>query len=95
MKIKYLPQRSDHSLSYEFEENIVKVTLDGATDTMDLTDVLEYPLFEQELNLTVLPINPIVSIKTIDGIKYVELLKFHGPNTPESERFGFDWEDVE
>ena len=38
-------------------------------------------------------INPVLSVKTVDGVKMVELIKFHRPNAPYNERFGFDWED--
>jgi hypothetical protein len=94
MKRKYSPQRSDNEISYQFDGEKIIVNLNGQTDAIDLTGVDEYPLFEDGNKLTTLPIDPIISVRTVDGKKQVELLKFHKVNAPESERFGFDWEEV-
>ena len=40
-----------------------------------------------ELIETVLPVNPIKSAKRVNGEIWVELLWYHGPDAPESERF--------
>jgi len=94
MKRKYSPQRSDNEISYQFGGEKIIVNLNGRIDTIDLTGIEEYPSFEDNRKLTKLPINPIISVRTKDGKKQVELLKFHKENASEPERFGFDWEEV-
>lgn len=94
MQIKYSPQRSDNTIGYEFNSEKISVTLNDRTDIIDITGIEEYPLFEDDRKLTALSINPIISVWTAEGEKQVELLKFHKDGAPESERFGFDWEEV-
>ena len=94
MKYKFSPQRSDNQLSYVINRGQIIATLNGQTDVIDLSEVNQYPMLEDNRVLTKLLINPIISVFTQDGIKYVELLKFHKKDAPESERFGFDWQEI-
>jgi hypothetical protein len=93
MKHRFSPQRSDNEVSYKFAGEIIEITLNGETETVNLASISQYPAFDG-FQLTKLPINPIISVSVLDGKKYVELLKFHKQDAPEPERFGFEWEDV-
>jgi len=85
MLIHYSPQRSDRQLSYEISGETITATLDGQTDTFDfsgLPDGAEAVDFQTSLDPC-----PVLSAKRINGRLEVTLLKFHGPDAPESERF--------
>ena len=94
MQYKYSPQCSDKTISYQFQGETVIATLNGEQQVVDLSNVSQYPQFDKSEQSTIeLPFF-ILSVRTVDGIKRVELLKFHKPDAPYSERFGFDWEEV-
>jgi hypothetical protein len=94
MQIKYSPQCSDKTISYQFQGETVIATLNGESQTVDLSEITQYPEFNENEQQTIeLPFF-ILSVRMIDGVKRVELLKFHKENAPENERFGFDWEEV-
>ena len=90
MQIKYSPCRSDDSLAYTFEGEKVTAIYNGQVDVFDFT---EMPDGVAENIETTLPLNPIISAKREEGILYLELLYFHGPNTTHEERFP-DWQEV-
>lgn len=92
MQIKYSPQCSDNVISYQFQGETVIATLNGKSQTVDLSNVSKYPRFGDEQQ-TELPFF-ILSVRVDEGVKKVELLKFHRADAPESERFGFQWEGV-
>lgn len=75
MHIKYSPQRIDGQLAYEFDGEVIMVTLNGQTDTFDFS---AFPNGEARVELieTVLPENPIKAAKRVDGELYVELLRY-------------------
>jgi hypothetical protein len=94
MQIKYSPQCSNKTIAYQFQGEKVIATLNGEQQTIDLSNISQYPQFdESEQQAVKLPFF-VLSVRTEDGNKKVELLKFHKMNAPESERFGFDWEEV-
>ena len=94
MQIKYSPQCSDKIIQYQFQGEAITAVLNGEPQTVDLSDVSQYPKFDENEQSTIeLPFF-ILSVRIVDGIKKVELLRFHKDNAPESERFGFDWEEV-
>ena len=90
MQIKYSPCRSDDSLVYTFDGEKVIVNYNGQEDIFDFT---EMPDGMAENIKTTLPLNPIISAKREEGILYLELLYFHGPNATHEERFS-DWQEV-
>lgn len=92
MQIKYSPQCSEKTISYQFQGETVIATLNGEQQVVDLSNVSKYPQFDDEQQ-TELPFF-ILSVRTDEGVKKVELLRFHKENAPENERFGFDWEEV-
>jgi hypothetical protein len=94
MKIKYSPQCSDKTIKYQFQDEIIIAILNGEPQIVDLSSVDQYPEFnENEQQVIDLPFF-ILSVRTFDGIKRVELLKFHKPDAPHSERFGFEWQEI-
>lgn len=94
MRIKYSPQCSNKTITYQFQGEKVIATLNGEQQTVDLSNITQYPEFNENEQLVLeLPFF-IISVRTEEDIKKVELLKFHKPDAPESERFGFQWEEV-
>ena len=92
MNIKYSPQCSQNVIQYQFQGETITATLNGEQQTVDLSNINQYPEPDEQSTIK-LPFF-ILSVKTDEGIKKVELLKFHKMNASESERFGFDWEEV-
>lgn len=86
MLVHYSPQRADRQLSYAFPRpDVIEATLDGVADTFDfstLPDGAEAVDFQTSLDPC-----PVLSAKRVSGRLEVTLLKFHGPDAPESERF--------
>lgn len=90
MKIRYCPQRSDDVIEYEFEHDIVHVTYKDQTETFDFSGM---PDGRAENIETSLPINPIIEAWRENGVLHVKLLRFHGPDAGEKERFP-EWQEV-
>ena len=86
MLVRWSLQRSDHSLSYEFSGEVITVTMDGQTDVFDFSNLPDGELDVSALETT-LDICPVLAARRVNGKLEVTLLKFHGPNAPESERF--------
>ena len=84
MRVKFSPQRCDLELTYKFNNEVITATLDGETDTFDFSTLPDGVAEEVE---STLPINPVVSAKRENGVLEVTLLKFHGPDATEAERF--------
>ena len=80
MKIILSPQvRDRNKIWYEVEENVITATIDGKTDTFDFTDMPngELQLWGEEgeeLVQTILPENPILSAKKVNGVLTVKIL---------------------
>lgn len=101
MKIYLSPQvplNSDDRIKYEFEEDIIKVTLpDGTSDVFDFTKFPDGELQLEDENGnslidTELTFNVIISAKRVDGELSVELVNYIGDDASESERFP-EWID--
>lgn len=98
MKIFLAPVRYDDRFYYEFEEDMVKATFKGVTDTFDFTSFWEGelemvdPITEEPLIETDLEVNPISKAERKNGVLYVELINFIGVDATEKERFP-DWID--
>jgi len=87
MRITYSPQRSDRQLSYAFPApDVIEATLDGVTDRFDFSGLPDGELDVSALETT-LDICPVLAARRVNGKLEVTLLKFHGPDAPESERF--------
>lgn len=93
-----VPPNSIDRIKYEFEEDIIKVTLpDGTNDTFDFSEFPdgELQVYDENGNSLIqseLSDDVILSAKKEDGILYVELENYIGPNAPDQERFP-EWID--
>lgn len=80
MIIKLSPQvRTNNKIWYEIEENKITATINDVTDTFDFTDMPngELQLWGEEgeeLVQTILPENPILSAKKVNGVLTVKIL---------------------
>jgi len=86
MLVRWSPQRSDRQLSYQFDGETITATLDGQTDVFDFSGLPDGELDVSALETT-LDICPVLAARRVNGKLEVTLLKFHGPDAPESERF--------
>jgi len=86
MLILWPPQRSARSLSYHFSGETITATLDGQTDVFDFSGLPDGELDVSALETT-LDICPVLAARRVNGQLEVTLLRFHGPDAPESERF--------
>jgi hypothetical protein len=93
MLIIFSPQRSDKTIEYEFKGETITVTLNGATDIFDFSTLQEgdeVALNEETGQLEIetnLPILPILDARRENGRVVVTVLKYHGKDAPEDERF--------
>jgi len=87
MLVRWSPQRSDRQLSYVFPApGVIEITLDGVTDRFDFSGLPNGELDVSALETT-LDICPVLAARRVNGKLEVTLLRFHGPDAPESERF--------
>jgi len=86
MLVRWSPQRSDRQLSYQFDDETITATLDGQTDVFDFSSLPDGELDVSALETT-LDICPVLAARRVNGRLEVTLLRFHGPDAPESERF--------
>ena len=98
MKVLFSPQvRENERIIYEFEENIIKATHRGITDTFDFTSFPDGELqlydeeTEEELIETELE-NPIRSARKENGVLHVKLMNYIGFDATYEERFP-EWID--
>ena len=75
IKIIEVPQRADIKISYEVNGEILEITIDKVKETFDFTGLPDGVM--EEIEVTSLPINPILSAKKVDGVLTVELLRFY------------------
>lgn len=93
-----IPPNSIDRIKYEFEEDIIKVTLpDGTSDVFDFTEFPDGELQLEDENGnslidTELTFNIIISAKRVNGELSVELVNYIGIDALESERFP-EWID--
>jgi len=93
MIINFSPQRCDDKLEYEFKGETIKATLNGIADTFDFSSLNEgdeVARNEETGRLeieTTLPLLPILNAKRENGQVIVTVLKYHGKDAPEGERF--------
>ena len=101
MRIKCVPQRPpgthEPRFSYEFDGETIIATYaaEGQEPITDTFDFSALPDGEAQVELieTSLPVNPVKSAKRVNGEIWVELLWYHDPDAPESERFP-QWQEV-
>jgi len=72
MRITYLPQRTDRTLSYEINGEVIIATLDGHSDVFDLSGL---PDGEAAEIVSVLNPCPVLAAKRVDGELHITLLR--------------------
>lgn len=93
MLIIFSPQRSDKTIEYEFEDETIKAIFDGVMDIFDFSSLQEGDEVARneetgQLEIeTWLPILPILDARRENGQIIVTVLKYHGKDAPEEERF--------
>jgi len=93
MIVHFSPQRADKTLKYIFKGETITATLDGITDTFDFSSLNEGDEVARneetgQLEIeTILPLLPILDAKRENGQVVVTVLKYHGKDAPENERF--------
>jgi hypothetical protein len=95
MRIKFIPQRNDNSLEYQFDGEVITATYNGEiTDTFDFSHFEEGDKADVQNIETALPVNPIISARRENGEVKVELLKYHGNLQAGAEYPNTDWQEV-
>ena len=75
--IKYTLQRSDiYRVTYELNECVLKITLNGIEEVFDFTEFEDG--IAEEITPDELPLNPIVSLEKIKGEIHVTVIQFYG-----------------
>lgn len=91
MKIKYSPQISENSISYEINGESIVCNLNGEIDNFDFSDVPAGSLVEVESSLE---IKVVESVKRDEnGVLWVKLYKPINRNSSYEDKFP-DWIEV-
>ncbi len=92
IQVVKIPQLNDNSkLTYEIENDVLSVTIDGSTETFDFTglpDGVAEGIEPEELLL-----NPFISAEKKDGIVSINLLWFYKEDEREVYEYGEDQMD--
>lgn len=94
MQIRYIPQRNDNNLEYQFDDEVITATYNGETDTFDFSILEEGDRADVQNIETTLLVNPIISAKRENGEVKVELLKYHGNLQAGAEYPNTDWQVI-
>ncbi len=92
-KVLFEPQRSNKKLEYKFTDETITATLNGITDTFDFSELEEGDEVARneetgQLEIeTTLPMLPILDARRENGQVIITVLKYHGADAPEEERF--------
>ena len=89
IKVYFSPQRADNQIEYSFCGEMVTARMDEIEDTFDFSNLPDGELDRREDTQikTILPVNPVISAKRIDGLLYLELLNWIGKDAPYESRF--------
>ena len=89
IKIYFSPQRSDRQIEYSLNGEAVTARIGTVKDTFDFSGLPDGELDRHEDTQikTILPVNPVISAKRIDGLLYLELLNWIGKDAPYESRF--------
>lgn len=87
IKITELPQQNDIlKTSYETNGDVLRITLDGATEEFDFTGLPEG--IADSIESEVLKINPIISAEKVGDEIIISLIRFYGEEEKEVFEFG-------
>ena len=94
MRILMSPQvmLEDQRFDFVFSGESITATFDGETDTFDFSGLPDGEVDFSKIE-TMLPINPILIARRVDGVLSVELLNFISEDASELERFP-EWIEV-
>lgn len=92
MRILYSPIVGIKHIDYTFNGEVIKATIDGASDTFDFSSFPD-GVAEQEQVETTLPLNPIQFAKRENGVLSVSLTKAITSDASEEEQYP-DWIEV-
>lgn len=84
MNILFSPTKDDRDITYEFNNEVITVTIDGTSDIFDFGGVPEGVLNGIE---TELPVNPIEHAERINGTLNVKLIYFCKADDTYEENF--------
>ena len=92
MHVLLVPQYNPgKEIIYEFKGELITATIDGITDVFDFSTMPDGVADQID---TILPLNPVLSAKKVNGVLFVELLNFIDEDATEEERFP-DWQVIE
>lgn len=72
MNVIWIPQRSDIDILYQFNNDVITVTINGKSDVFDFANMPDGEATDILCNLDVCPI---LSAKRVEGELYVTLLR--------------------
>ena len=93
MIVHFSPQRNDDYIIYSFESEKIIVKIGTKIDTFDFSSLQEGDIVARneetgQLEIeTILPLLPILDARRENGRVVVTVLKYHGKDAPEEERF--------
>lgn len=98
IKVYFSPQVSEYRIEYSFEGERMIVKIGDKEDVFDFTPLpdggLDFGGIDLETGIdtiktieTVLPVNPVISAKRVDGILHLELLNWISTDAPHESRF--------
>ncbi len=93
MIVHFSPQRNDDYIIYSFESEKIIVKIGTKIDTFDFSSLQEGDEVARneetgQLEIeTILPMLPILDARRENGQVVVTVLKYHGKDAPEDERF--------
>ena len=94
MRILMSPQvmLEDQRFDFVFSGESISATFDGETDTFDFSGLPDGEVDFSKIE-TILPHNPILIARRVDGVLSVELLNFISEDASDAERFP-EWIEV-
>lgn len=72
MRVTYVPQRTDHTITYAFDGERITATVNGVVDAFDFTNL---PDGEGTEIISTLNPCPVLAAKRVDGELHVTLLR--------------------
>jgi len=100
IKVKYSPQVSSNKIHYTFVGEKIIAKIDSVVDTFDFSEFPDGELMivdnetGEDLIVTSLPINPIVSAKRVQGVLHVKLLNWVNADENDDTTLFPDWIEV-
>lgn len=93
MKILFSPMNDDKErrIEYEFEENVIKATFEGVTDTFDFSGFPDGELWQRDIESTIKE-QTVIKAEKKDGVLWVVLFQFIPLDATEEECFP-EWKD--